>query len=272
MKKILCPTDLSETSHNAISYAAKLAQSAGYSLTLLNVQTLYGVTPVEFVTGKRFSPEAIADRLKNQCAEISVVFKIPCSAIVEPTFRRLSTVISEKSADFDLLVMGSNGADDLYQFFFGSNTYNALGKSPIPVLIVPDGFMYGQIDRVVYAFDYLSERKLPLDPLRTFTEMLGAEVTVLQVMEEAISEVAEQDLRELQFILETKNAGFPLKFETVRSSEIARSINSFIVNNNPDLLALCLQGRNFVENIFHRSVIKSISAICSYPVFVFPEE
>src|SRR5690606_2399746 len=164
-----------------------------------------------------------------------------------------------------------NGADDFYQLLFGSNTYNALSKSHTPVLIVPESYLYSEINRVVYAFDYLSERKLPVAPLRKFVGILNAEVTVLQVMEEAISEVAEQDLKEMQFILQTKNENFPLKFETTRSSEIATSINTFILENKPDLLALCLQDRNFLENIFHRSVIKSISAICSYPVFVFPE-
>src|SRR5690606_30130914 len=99
-----------------------------------------------------------------------------------------------------------------------------------------------------------------------------AEITVLQVMEEARSKEADEDLRELQFILQTRvEDGLPLKFETIRSSEIAQSIDTYVTKSSPDVLALCLQDRNFVEKIFHTSVIKTISAISSYPVFVFPE-
>ena len=38
MKKILCPVDFSETSQNAIAYAAKLSKATGSMLTLLNIQ------------------------------------------------------------------------------------------------------------------------------------------------------------------------------------------------------------------------------------------
>ncbi|HEY9489759.1 MAG TPA: universal stress protein [Chryseosolibacter sp.] len=272
MKKILCPTDFSPTSNNAIHYAAKLAQVTNSHLTLLNVHSLLDITPLESVKDLESTLRSTADRLDNQCSEISKTFNISCSAGVEPSHRSLSTVIQEKSIQFDLILMGSNGADNLRQFFLGSNTYNALTKSKTPVLIIPEGFLYSRIKRIVYAFDYLRARKLPLKPLIDLARKLDSDVTVLQVMEEAYSKVAENDLKELQFILQAREAkGFPLTYETIRSSEVAKSIDSFILKYEPDVLALCSQQRNFIENIFHNSVIKTISAICSYPVFVFHE-
>ncbi len=271
MRKILCPTDFSDPSYNAITYAAKLAQVAACELTLLNVQSLFDITPVQFITGNQFSIKATTERLQDLCREVSQVFKIGCAAEVEPTYNRLSTVISEKAGHYDLLVMGSNGPDDLYQFFTGSNTYNALTKSRTPVMIIPDGYLYGQVHHVVYAFDYLRERKLPMGPLLRFIRPMHAELTVLQVMEEALSEDAAQDLKELQFILETKGDGYPFRFETIRSSDVAGSIDSYIKKTEPDVLALCFQHRNLVEKMFHSSVIKKISAYSLYPVFVFPE-
>lgn len=271
MKKILCPTDFSATSSNAIAYAAKLAQLTTSKLTLLNVQSMFDIIPVELITGNESTLKVTAERLEEQCDEVSRVFKITCRPEVQPTYHRLSTVISEKSGEYDLVVMGSNGADDLYQFFMGSNAYNALASAKTPILIIPDGFFYSEISQVIYAFDYLRERKLPLAPVLEFVRDMKADLTVLQVMEEARSKEADQDLKELQFILETQTQGYPLKFETIRSSEVAKSIDSYILEAKPDVLALCAQSRNFIGNLFHKSVIKKISAICSYPVFVFPE-
>jgi nucleotide-binding universal stress UspA family protein len=270
MKKILCPTDFSDTSYNAIAYAAKLAQVTNSDLTLLNVQSLFDIVPVGFLTGNQFTVKATAERLQEQCEEVSRVFHITCKCEVEATYHKLSTVISEKSRHYDLVVMGSNGADDLYQFFLGSNTYNALTKATSPVLIIPEGHLYTEVKKIVFAFDYLRERKLPMEPVLRFARHLQADITVLQVMEEAVSDEANEDLKELQFILETQAEGYPLKFETIRSSEIARSIDKYILDHEPDVLALCSQSRNFIENIFHKSVIKKISALTSYPVFVFP--
>ncbi len=271
MKKILCPTDFSETSYNAINYAAKFAQNSNYDLTLLNVQSLFDFTPVEFVTGKQLTIKATSERLKDLCSEVSKIFKLRCTPEIEPTYNRLSTVISEKASHYDLLVMGSNGADDLYQFFMGSNTYNALTKSTTPVMVIPDGHLYTEVKKVVYAFDYLSERRLPMAPLLKFLQPMEAELTVLQVMEEAYSEEAAQDLKELQFILETQAAGHPFKYETIRSADVAGSIDDYIRKTEPDILALCFQHRNLLESIFHKSVIKKISAYSLYPVFVFTD-
>ena len=271
MKKILCPTDFSEPARNAIRYAAKLAQVTTSKLTLLNVQSMFDIIPVEILTGNTMTLKATAERLEEECDEVGRTFKITCHAEVTPTYHKLSTVIGEKAADYDLLVLGSNGPDDLYQFFLGSNAYNAMVNSKTPVLIIPDGFFYSEIRKVIYAFDYLRERKLPLGPVLEFTQALKADLTVLQVMEEAQSKEADQDLKDLQFILEAKAGGYPLKFETVRSSEIYQGINSFILRSEPDVLALCSRNRNFIESLFHKSVIKKISAICSYPVFVFSE-
>ncbi|MGC1241517.1 MAG: universal stress protein [Chryseosolibacter sp.] len=270
MKKILCPTDFSATSYNAITYAAKLAQVTNCDLTLLNVQSMFDFTPVEFITGKEFTLKATAERLQAQCKEVSNVFRIACSAIVEPTYNKLSTVISEKSAPYDLLVMGSNGPDDLYQFFLGTNTYHALAKTKTPVLLVPEGALYSDIKKMVYAFNYLRERKLPIEPLLEFAKSINCELTILQVMEEAYSKEAEEELRELQFILKTRLDGSPaINFDTIRSTEVARSINDYILKHQPDALALCSTHRNVIENLFHKSIIKNISAVCSYPVFVF---
>ncbi|MEX2234481.1 MAG: universal stress protein [Cyclobacteriaceae bacterium] len=272
MKKILCPTDFSPTSYNAITYAAKLAQATNADLTLLNVQSLFDITPVEFVTGKEFSIKATGERLQAQCKEVSKVFKISCYAEVEPTYNKLSTVIRDRSHKFDLIVMGSNGADDLYQFFLGSNTYNALAKAKKPVLLIPEGMLYSEIKKMVYAFDYLRERKLPLEPLLQFVRSVKCELTVLQVMEEAYSKKAEEDLREMQFILKSKHGDdLPFIYDTIRSSEVAKSIDSYILQKQPDALALCSLHRNIIENLFHISIIRNITAVCSYPVFVFHE-
>lgn len=272
MKKILCPTDFSSTSYNAITFAAKLAQITKAELTLLNVQSLFDFTPTEFVTGKQFTLKATAERLTSQCRELGSVFRIPCNAEVEPTYHKLSSVIRDKAHLHDLVVMGSNGAEDLYQFFLGTNTYNALVKTRTPVLLIPEGVLYSGITQILYAFDYLRQRKLPIQPLLQFAKALQAEITVLQVMEEAYSKEAEDELKELQFILEKEHDGsIPIKYETIRSSEVSRSIDSYAVNHQPDAVALCSTHRNFIESLFHKSVIKDISMVSSYPVFVFHE-
>jgi nucleotide-binding universal stress UspA family protein len=229
-------------------------------------------SPVEILTSDNTPITQVKRLLESQCTEINKVFKISCYADVEAGFAKLSRVIGNKAKDFDLIVMGSDGPGDLYEFFNGSNTYKAIARTKTPVLIIPTGCIYSEIRSIVYAFDYLRERKLPLTRLVPFVRALNCEVTILQVMEEAYSKEAEDDLKELQFIIRTFYGDeVNYKYETIRSQEIGSSINSYILRNQPDALALCSVHRNILEKMFHKSIIKNISAICNYPVYVFHE-
>lgn len=269
MKKILCPTDFSDTSLSAITYAAEFVQHTGGELTLLNVAPLSSMTDAAFPGGNQVTVKAAAERLESQCEEVRRLYGIQCKAQVAPTYDNLGNTIGEQSAAHELIVMGTNGPDDLRQFFLGTNTYNTFTAVSTPVLIVPEGVSYHEIRNITYAFDYLSTRMLPLDPLRQFAGMVGAQITVLQVMEEAISLEANEDLRELQFILQAKYEDCPLNFETIRSSDVARSIDQHVAKTKPDMLAVCSRDRNFLERLFHRSVLKILTAIGSYPIFAF---
>ena len=270
MKKILCPTDFSDAAHGAIAYASKLAQETNCELTLLHIQSAFSISPVDVAMSNQIASADITEGLEAQSREVSKTFKISCYAEVESSFSNLSSVIRDKGKSYDLIVMGSNGPDDLYQYFGGSNAYNAITKSEVPVLVIPLGQTYSKIRRVVYAYNYLRERNLPLTKLVPWIKALECELTILQVMEEAYSKEAEDDLKELQFIIRSLS-GIDLnyKYETIRSSDTAQSIDSYILKNQPDALALCSIHRNLAERIFHRSIIKHISAVCSYPVFVF---
>jgi nucleotide-binding universal stress UspA family protein len=270
MKRILCPTDFSDIAHGAIAYAAKLAQTMSCDLTLLNVQSMFDLTPVELVRGKELTIAGAKQQLEAQSMEVTKAFKISCYAEVEPSFRKLSSVIHDKAKSYDLIVMGSDGPDDLYQFFSGSNTYNAIVKSETPVVLVPAGYVYSEIRTIAYAFDYLKEKSLPLSRLVPIIHALKCNLTVLQVTGKVYTREAEEDLKELQFIIRNLYGDdLNYKYDTIHSSEIAEAINSYMIQNQPDALALCSVHRNLVEEIFHKSIIKNISGICSYPLFVF---
>lgn len=270
MKKILCPTDFSDASQDAIAYAAKLAKAIGASLTLLHVKSIFDFSLAEIARSTPISAIEIAQRLEEQSKEITQTFKISCDAEVVSKISRLSTVIHDVARNYDLIVMGSNGAENLYQFFSGSNTYNAIVKSETPLLLIPEGYTYGEIKAVVYAYDYLRERNLPLTHLVPFIKAVKCRLTVLQVMEQAYSKEAEDDLKELQFIIRSfYGDDLNYEYDTIRSSEVAQSINSYILRNKPDALAMCSVHRNLIERIFHKSVIKNISTISNYPVYVF---
>lgn len=270
MKKILCPTDFSYAAHSGIAYAAKLTQAVNGELTLLNVQSLYDYTPAEILRGKAMTFASAADRLEDQSREVSTAFRISCSSRVEPSGRKLSTVISNIGKEYDLIVMGSDGPDDIYQFFSGSNTYNALIKSETPLLLVPEGYVYRPIHEVAFAFDYLHEEKLPITRLLPLIKVLKCRLTILQLLPEGYSRTEEEYITEQQDLIRNFYGDeLPIRYETVFGSDAVSGIHSWILNNDPDVLALCSVHRGLIGRLFHKSVIKHLTAYSSYPVLVF---
>src|SRR5678815_4171956 len=80
MKKILCPTDFSETANSGVVYAAKLAKATGCILTLLHVRSVFDYAFPELNDGPIVSTDEITAQLEAQSREISQTFKISCYA------------------------------------------------------------------------------------------------------------------------------------------------------------------------------------------------
>jgi nucleotide-binding universal stress UspA family protein len=203
--------------------------------------------------------------------EISVSFKISCYADLETSKDTLAKTIERKASGYDLIIMGTCGDDDLFDFLAGSNTYNVIRKSKVPVLVVPPKCTYSRIDKMVYAFNYLRERNLPLDQMIPWVQTMKCEVTVLQIMEEAESHDINDELKELQSIINHSQTDIQINFDTIRTPHVSEGISNYIAKKNIDVLALCTHHKYFLENLFHKSVLKRNvrTQTSHYPLFVF---
>jgi nucleotide-binding universal stress UspA family protein len=270
MLKILCPTDFSAPAINAMGYAAKFAQATQAELILLNIQSIFELTPSELVRGKGLTLAAITEQLESQCKEISRTFKISCYPEVELSGRKLASVIDEKSDSVDLLLMGTNGVSDYYEFFTGSDTYKVIKGTSTPVLLIPTECGYSPITNIVYSIDLQKGENFPLRELINWAKLLKSKINVLQVVQGHYSQEIEAELKRSQLeIKDFYSDEVPIQFDIIWSTEIASSIHSYMVRTESDALALCTKNHGFIEGLFHKSVTKVISAIARYPVFVF---
>lgn len=143
-KKILCPTDFSEYSEKALSYAKTLAKTFNSKLYLMHI--IY--EPAEF-TGfyvphisfdkirteiksgaQKLMDEFVGKNLKDFTNyEVIVLIGDPAYEIVK--------FAEEK--EIDLIVIGSQGKKGLEKFVFGSTAEKVVKRSSCPVMCIkPD--------------------------------------------------------------------------------------------------------------------------------------
>jgi nucleotide-binding universal stress UspA family protein len=268
MKNVLCPTDFSQAADHAIAYAAKLCKNLGAELTLLNVQSVFSLPVEEVVKGKYLATEQAREKLDEQSYQVMDVFGISCLSEIEASNSRLSDIIIQRAKDFDLIVMGTNGANDYYEFFFGSGSYQVAKESSVPVLLIPVGCGYQDIANIVFAFDYEHEEYLPLIQLVKFTAAIKARITIMQVKDHYQREAevyANQVVERAKRFYNLKD----LEFETIFSDDVNTAINSYVLKSKADGLALCSTHHSFIDSLFHKSVIKQLSSFGNYPIFIF---
>jgi len=270
MIKILCPTDFSDPADNAIAYAAALSKKIGAELTLLNVQSIMSLPVIEIIKGKFLATEPIVEKLETQCYQVMDMFKITCLAEVQPENGLLVDIIAKRSKDFDLLIMGTNGADDYNNFFFGSRSYQVAIESLIPVLLIPSTCRYKEITTMVYAYDYEREQQLPMAQLSKWAELIEAKITVLMVKSHYSREV-EVSSQAIEERVVNSNDLPDVKFDTVYEDDAFSGVHDYFVKNGYDALSVCSTQHSFITNIFHKSLIKELSSGANYPLFIFHE-
>lgn len=274
IKKIISPTDFSSAATNAIEYAAELAQELNVELQILNVQSLFPVValPVGMNINERVSEAT--ESLSQTCSEIHELFHIHCTYQIIATSENLAKSITEDANENNLIVMGTNGIDDMYQFFFGTNTYHVIKKAKCHLLMVPENVSYGSVTRIVFAWSYETSHAALISIIKDLINIFNPKIIFTPIItflhiNKTFSPVASETFLSFKKEIEVEiNEKLKIEFEQIISDDIPESINSYINKSKSDILIMTVQDRGIIGNIFHRSVSKKLTATSEYPILI----
>ena len=274
IQKILCPTDFSAASNNAIEYAARMAQKMSATLTLLHIQPLYMGEGVSLFAGAE--RESLAEARESSrmmddiCLNVNKTFKVSCTHEIIPSMLgSVENAIAEESANFDLTILGTNGADNLGQLYFGTHSFKVAKKETGPVIIVPENCAYREIINLAFASDYKEGAGLSLEQLKLFTDAFAPNVRVFHISE-SDTEQSRALFRSFSNLTEDAlNQEEQITFERIIHKNEADAIESVMNKAQVDLLALLLEKHGFFYRFFHENMIKKLTSIASFPILLF---
>jgi len=154
IKKILHPTDLSETSNFAFSYAASIANRYNASIIILHVLKDVTHSSEELVTNvigekkwqeilgrnKMEVVEKIRLRLENFCEETRSEMS-GCPFLVENIIVKIGNPVDEivqeaENNDYDMVIMGARGHGAIAGTVIGSVSRRVVRRCKKPVLLI----------------------------------------------------------------------------------------------------------------------------------------
>ena len=153
IQRINCPFDFSRTARAGLNYAGMLAAALGARLTIFFVEPSIWPDDVQLYEDPNDSNKGFRRLLKLEAEDMRERFGIESDYAIEPTTGSIEVPVGSMSTNYDLIVMGTNGADNVYHHVFGVNTHHLLGLTKCPVLMIPLGYIPQTPKQMAYAFD-----------------------------------------------------------------------------------------------------------------------
>ena len=141
---ILCPTDLKERSDVAVKKAVQIAHQFGSKITLLNIhEDFMDKTEREML-------RVSVDKMKEKYKRIAIESKEEMKTVIHKLHAddievdyllhsgKPEKVIVEvaKQLGTDLIVIGTDGRDNIMDFVVGTITEHVINAAPCPVLVI----------------------------------------------------------------------------------------------------------------------------------------
>ncbi len=267
--KILCPTDFSNTSINAIDFAVKLSENVGDGeieiLHCLEVRNRSDVfKKIDGIMADRATEDLhdLVNSTKRSDPDVTLkttLFKAsPKTFIPEYALKH----------DFDLIVLGSSGLNAVKDMTIGSLTETLARKATCPVLCIPPMVRFDKLESLVIGLsqDCIEKTSL-LDAMGGFFDLLGQK----PLLNFAIVDSAQATHLPNAFV----NSPVLKKYEWNQANiklegDVSSSLNNFAGEISADAVVLMHKQRSFWDRIFHRSVMKEELFHLEYPLLIFP--
>jgi nucleotide-binding universal stress UspA family protein len=278
IKKILFPTDYSESAQNAFRYCLILADHFNARIELMHV-----VYPeYEALDLPVMAAQATKERVETARSLMQSFVEVGIAQVqTSYNFQTLPVVNADveigtpgsaivevaRRADVDLIVMGTKGEHNALERFLGSVTTNVIGNAHCPVWVVPEKARYERIDIVAYASNledadpyHIWELGKTLEPFSPI--MHCVHVNTSESMEQAL------DFAGLGAFFEHHAPALQISFHPLSGRSVVNALDEFIETHQVDLMVMYAPAHNWLDRILHRSNTKRMALDTHVPLLI----
>lgn len=272
MKKILFPTDFSQTSLNAFVYALHLAKKINAEIVTLHVYQLvvgtfddyydflnenYSIS--EWGNFENYKSEVPKLRMlaeKEHCQGVKLSHILERGDIVPGILE-----IAEKE-QVDFIVMGTTGATGLKETFLGTVSEKVMNHAKATVLAIPEKAQYKNIKNILFLTELSKLQTDALKKVERIATAFNAHIDVLQIKSShSNGDAAILEKWKKQFLQSD------IYFYILTSDSLADTAIDFMQLNKTDMVAMPVHEKNHFEKLFLFSLSRQMAFHSQVPVF-----
>jgi nucleotide-binding universal stress UspA family protein len=280
IRKILFPTDFSETAQNAFRYALFFAEKVEARIHVLHVvmpeyesldlpimamQATQQKIEVAKDVMKAFTDSGVG--LLTSSGMLSQVPELSTSIEVGGIADTITTVV--KRDDIDLIVMGTRHEHSRFERMFGSVASSIVANAPCGVMVVPEEAALHELHKVAYASDLHVTDPYNIWKVAQVLEPFSPVLHCIHVNDGH----QENGIRmsELQEFFKNNAPALQINFKEINGNSVADVLGDFIETFDIDLLVMASPQRSLIERVFHQSMTRHMALFANVPLLVCRE-
>jgi len=272
MKKIICTTDYSENSVSALKYTYALSNLLQAEVIVLHIFKEQPELEIELVPEKKLIVQHHKNRLRDFCSlHLKQDFDSLNFSEAAVKGSDVSREILRFVRDINvwMLVMGACGTGNLKGL--GSTTTEMLAISPFPLLIVPTGFVFKKLEKILYTSDLQLKDIYNIGELVKIVHPLNTKIIIIHVSKE--DNLMNKNLLTWFKKSLSEKVNYPnIEIETIFSENIFESLKLFIDQSEADMVAMMeRKHKPEINYLLHRNLVKRMQSSLKMPLLSFNE-
>ncbi len=271
IKKIVVPTDFSETADNALQFALDMAKEVQAEVQVVHIHSpaLNGPSAPKLVEepGLQYK-QSLLDMLTKPPLgqkEISEDQKyISKTSLIKGFVAEEIQKLSEDSKT-DIIIMGTRGQSGLMEKLFGSISLEVARKANCPVLLVPEEAQFKGFQKIVYASNYHPAEETVLPTIIDFARPFNSMLHIAHIDEQKQNKYFVQSNYLGQI---SKDSNITIKLTTIESENILKGLNRYAEEQKTDLMVMATIQRTFLNQLFHKSITQRMVYNTKIPLLV----
>lgn len=273
MKKILVPTDFSETAINAANYAIGFAKQMQIEcIELINCwQPITIADPMIAITVSEVDSirETSEINLQVEKKRVEDLTSLHIAITTKSVMGSLENTIAEECAvnNISYIVMGITGGGVVQEKLIGSNTISVSQNTNVPLIIVPKNCNYSVITKAMLLCDFSNiDRALPEKNLIDFLENIQPQLDVVNFDPNF---KREEDATALEkFYLHNILRKYAPNYKYSLRNDFEDAVNELAEISNAQLIINISKKHSWLYKILHPSYTKTLAFHTSLPLMI----